>query len=162
MSNLYQTFFNHLIVFTSLHAPYYFTLPYSVSLWSNIRKHLLFSGSSRAEIFLWQKQLIPAPFYLKSISLLLISATLLYLWTILSYMSAVGEEHSEPETSYCLLKTFLLLLIKSPNARNLFLPLLYVFLSLFSFSLSGLLRPLPQICRVWLTETPQKVPNKSP
>ena len=38
----------------------------------NIRKHLLSSGSSRSETLLWQKQLIPAPFYLKSISVLLI------------------------------------------------------------------------------------------
>ena len=94
--------FNHLIVFTSLHRPYYFKLPSSVSLWSNIRKHLLFSGSSRAETLLSQKQLIATPFYLKSISMLLTSATLLYLSTIPSCMSAVGEETSEPETSYCL------------------------------------------------------------
>ena len=94
--------FNHLIVFTSLHRPYYFKLPSSVSLWSNIRKHLLFSGSSRAETLLSQKQLIPTPFYLKSISMLLTSATLLYLSTIPSCMSAVGEETSESETSYCL------------------------------------------------------------
>ena len=44
-----------------------------MSLWLNIRKHLIFSWSSSAETLLWQKQLIPAPFYLKSISLLLIS-----------------------------------------------------------------------------------------
>ena len=94
--------FNHLIVFTSLHGPYYFILPSSLSLWSNIWKHLLFSGSSSAETLLWQKQLIPAPFYLNIISLLLISATLLNLSTIQSCMSAVGEETSEPETSYCL------------------------------------------------------------
>ena len=43
-----------------------------MSLLSNIWKHLLFSGSSSAETLLWQKQLIPAPFCLKGISLLLI------------------------------------------------------------------------------------------
>ena len=64
--------FNHLVTFTSLHIPYYFRLPSSVSLLLNIWKHLLFSGSSSAETLLWQKQLIPAPFCLKSISLLLI------------------------------------------------------------------------------------------
>ena len=58
-----------------------------------------FSGSSSAETLLWQRQLILAPFYLKSISLFLISATLLYLSTITSCMSAVGEEFSEPKTS---------------------------------------------------------------
>ena len=95
---------HHFIVFTSLHRPNYFTLPFPVSLWSNIQRHQFFSGSSRAETLLWQKQLIPATFYLKSISLLLISATLLYLSTIPSCMSchAVSEETTEPETSYCL------------------------------------------------------------
>ena len=77
-------------------------LPSPVTLWSNIRKHLLFSGSPSAETLLWQKQLIPDNFYLKLISLLLISATLLYLSTIRSCMFAAGEETSEPETSYCL------------------------------------------------------------
>ena len=86
-------------MFASLHGPYYFTLPSLVGFWSNIWKQLLFSGSSSAETPLSQKQLIPAPFYLKSISLLLISETLLYLSMIPSYMSAVGEETNEPETS---------------------------------------------------------------
>ena len=75
-----------------------------MGLWSNIQKHL-FSGSSSAETLFRQKQLIPATFYLKSISLLLISATLisaLYLSTIPWFMSAVGNETSEPEISYCL------------------------------------------------------------
>ena len=93
---------NHLTVFTSLHRPYYFTLNSSVSLRSNIRKNLLFSGSSSTETLLWQKRLIPAPFYLKSISLLLISATFFYLSTIPSCMSDVGEETSKPETICCL------------------------------------------------------------
>ena len=43
------------------------------------------------------KHLIPAPFYLKSILLLLISATLLYLSTIPSSMSAVGELESQKQ-----------------------------------------------------------------
>ena len=70
-----------------------------MSLWSNIQKHLLFSGSSSAETLFCQKQLVPAPFYFKRISLLSISATLLYLSTNLSCMSAVGEETSDPEIS---------------------------------------------------------------
>ena len=48
-------------------------------------------------------------------------------------MYAVGEETSEPETSYSM-KTLLLLLTKSPNARKLFLPLLSVFLSFVFFA----------------------------
>ena len=97
--------FNPLIAFTSLHRPYCVTLPSSVSvnLWSKIFKNnFFFSWSSCAETLLWQKQLIPAPFYLKSISLLLISATLLYHSTIPWCVCAVGEETSEPETCYCL------------------------------------------------------------
>ena len=46
-------------------------------------------------------QLISAPYYFKSISLLLITATLPYLSTISSCMSAAGEEASEPEISHC-------------------------------------------------------------
>ena len=68
----------------------------------NYPKTSSFSRSSSAETLLWQKQLVPAPFYLKSISLLLISATLLFLSTIPSCMSVVGEETSEPETRYFL------------------------------------------------------------
>ena len=63
----------------------------------NIRKHVLFSRSSSAETLLWQKHLIPAPFYLKRILLVLISATLLDLSTIPSSMSAVGELASEKQ-----------------------------------------------------------------
>ena len=46
------------------------------------------------------------------------------------------------------MKTFLLLLTKSPNARNFCLYLCLMSVLFFSFSFSGLLRPLPQICRV--------------
>ena len=67
----------------------------------SIRKHLLFSGSSCAETLLWQKQLIPASFYIKGISLLLISVTLHHLSTIPSCISAVGKESSVPEASCC-------------------------------------------------------------
>ena len=134
-----------------------------MSLWSNIRKHLLFSGSSRAEILLWQKQLIPAPSYLKSISLLLISATLICLWTIPSYMSAVGKETSQPERSYCLRWKLLCYTSSSHLTPETFVSPSALWLSFaFLFSFSGLLRSLLQIFRVWLTETPPKVLNKSP
>ena len=74
----------------------------SVNFWSKISENIFFfSGSSCARTLLWQKQLIPASFYLKSIPLLLISVTLHYLSTILSCIFAVGEEISEPETSWC-------------------------------------------------------------
>ena len=117
--------FNHLIGFKSLQRTYCFPLPSSVSLWLNIQKHLLFSGSSCAETLLWQKQPIPAPFYLKIISLLLISATLLYLTTISSCKSV---EISEPGTSYCLRwKLYCYFLIKSSKARKFYLSLCFLF-----------------------------------
>ena len=97
--------FNHLIAFTSVHRPYCFTLPtsVSVSLWSKISEDMFFfSGCSCTETLLWQKRLIPAPFYLKGISLLLISATLLYHSTIPWCVCAVEEETSEPETCHYL------------------------------------------------------------
>ena len=120
------------MAFTSLQRPYCVPLPPSVSLRLNIQKHLLFSGSSCAETLLWQKQPIPAPFYLKTISLLLISATLLYLTTIPSCMSADGGETSEAEASYCLWwKLYCYSVIKSSNARKFYFSL--CFLSFFRF-----------------------------
>ena len=73
-----------------------------MSLRSNIPKYLLFSGSSSAETLLWQKQLIPAPFCLKSISLLLISATLLYLSTIPSVCLLLAKKLASQKQANCL------------------------------------------------------------
>ena len=104
MGKLYPTFQSPY----SLHKPpqtilvHTFFLSVSEFVVKNIRKHLLFSRSFCVKTLPWQKQLIPASFYLKSISSLLISATLLYLSNIPSCISAVGKETSEPETSYCL------------------------------------------------------------
>ena len=137
-----------------------------MGLWSNIQKHL-FSGSSSAETLFRQKQLIPATFYLKSISLLLISATLisaLYLSTIPWFMSAVGNETSEPEISYCLWWKLFCYSSQSHLTPETFVSpsALCLYFVLFLFSFSALLRPPPQIYKVWLTETPQKVLTKSP
>ena len=44
--------------------------------------------------------------------------------------------------------------------KILFLGLLSVFLSFSSFSVFGLMRPLLQICKVWLTRTPAKCTNQ--
>ena len=135
ISKLYQTFKWP----CSLHKPrqticfilssLFLSVSVSEFVVKNIRRHLLFSRSSCGETLLLQKQLIPDPFDLKSISLLLISATLHYLLIIPS-CHAVGEETSEPETSY-LMKTLLLLLTKSPNARKFFFS--PYFLSFFYF-----------------------------
>ena len=67
-----------------------------------------------------------------------------------SFMSAVGEETSEPETSYCLRwKLFYYSLPSHLTPENFFLPLLYVCVSFYLFSFPGLLRLLLQICSVW-------------
>ena len=98
MNKLYQTFQS----LYSLHNSPWTILFHTTFVIKFVVKYLKtssFSGSSSAETLLWQKQLILAPFYLKSISLFLISATLLYLSRITSCMSAVGEETSEPKTS---------------------------------------------------------------
>ena len=104
-----------------------------VSLWSNIRKHLLFSGSSCAETLLWQKRLIPTPFYLKSISFFV------NLWHITLSLNhfimyaAVGAKKLASQKRKLLLsmKTLLLLLTKSPNARKFCFSV--CFLSFFCF-----------------------------
>ena len=46
--------------------------------------------------------------------------------------------------------------------KMLLLSLLSAFLSFFSFPLFSLLRPLLQISKGWLTNTPQKIITKSP
>ena len=75
---------NHLKAFTSLH----------VSLWSNLRKYLLLSGSSCAETVLWQKLLISAPFYEKWLEhLIFVNLNhITYLSTILSCFRFVNQE----------------------------------------------------------------------
>ena len=126
-------------------------------LWWNIRKHLFFSGSTCGETLLWQKLLIPTPFYLKSILFLLISATLLYLSTI-PCCCWCKKLASQRRKLLLPMKNLLLLLTKSPNARKFSSSVCFLsFFCFFLFSVFGLLRPLPQIYRVWLTQTHQKV-----
>ena len=78
------------------------------------------------------KQLIPGPFSLKSISLLLISVTFLYLSTIPSSMSAVGNKRGSQKQTIAFDENF----IATPHQvtkcqKILFIPLLSVFLSIF-------------------------------
>ena len=133
-----------------------------MSLRSKISKNILFSGSSCAETLLWQKQLIPASFYLKGISFLLISVTLLYLSTISSYMSAVGQETSKLKTSCCVrweLYCF--------SSRSHLMPEDFVFSSAFCYSFIFLFCFLDywhHYCKfawIWLTQTSQKILTKS-
>ena len=113
------------------------------------------------ETLLWQKQLISAPFYLKSILLLLISATLLYLSTIPSYKSVVGKGTGDPETSYCLWwKLFATPHLKSSNARNLCFFLCFMSLFRFFSFIFWSIETTTAICRVWLTQNPSKRTNQ--
>ena len=109
-------------------------LPSSVSLWSNIRKHLLFTGSYYVQTLLSQKLPIPSPFYLKSIThyhkyhhiTLSLNHSIMY--------ATVGAKNLANQKRKPLLsmKTLFLVLTKSPYARNvLLLCLLYVFYFLF-------------------------------
>ena len=94
----------------------------------NTRKHLLFSRSSCAETLFRQKQL---SFLLKSILLLLISATLLYLSTIPSCVCCWWRNKRARNKLLPSIKTLLLLLTKSPNARKFYFSIW--FLSFFRF-----------------------------
>ena len=91
----------------------------------NILKHLIFSGSRKVSL---TKRTYSCSFQLKKY-LIVINLSHITLSLDHSFMYAVGKETSEPETSYSM-KTLLLLLTKSPNARK-FLPLLSVFLKFF-------------------------------
>ena len=97
------TLFNNLVAFTSL-------IDDTVSDYLPKCQWVCVQKYPKTTSFFWiflcrnsslTKTTVPASFYLKSISLLLISVTLHYLSTIPSCMSAVGEETSEPETSCC-------------------------------------------------------------
>ena len=62
-------------------------------------------------------------------------------------MSVVGEELASQKQAIAFDENFLATSHQVTYGQKLlFLPLLYVFVSFFSFSFPGLLRPLPQIC----------------
>ena len=105
MGKLYQTF-NNLLAFTSLHRTYCFTLPTFIAKCQWVCGQKYPKTSSFLWIFLCRNSSLTKTtdscfFLLKNISLLLISITLHYLSTILSCISAVGEETREPETRCC-------------------------------------------------------------
>ena len=98
MNKLYQTF----------ESPYSLHLDHIISHYlpqwvcGQISENMFFLDLLVQKLFFDKNNWFLPPFYLKSISLLLISAILLYLSTIPSCMSAVGEETSMPETCYYL------------------------------------------------------------
>ena len=99
MSKLYQTFKSpSQVSIDHLFHTIFLSVSVSEFVVKNIQKNLPFSGTSCRETLFWQKQIIPAPLTLKSISLLLISPTFYFISQFNhSFMSAVGEETSEPE-----------------------------------------------------------------
>ena len=91
----------------------------------NICKHLIFSGSRNSSL---TKTTYSCPFQLKKY-LIVVNLSHITLCLNHSFMYAVGEETSEPEISYSM-KTLLVLLTNSPNARKFCFSL--CFLSFFS------------------------------
>ena len=89
------------------------------------------------------------------ISLLLISITLHSLSLGHSIMSSFCWQKNNLWLS---MKTLSLLL--TLREKVLFLVLVSLFVSFFSFSFFGLLRPLLQICKVWLIQTPARCTNQ--
>ena len=153
----------------SLHKPpqtillHTFFLSVSEFVVKNIRKHLLFSRSFCLKTLPWQKQLIPAPFYLKSISSLLISATLIISQTFHHVCLLLAKKLASQRQAIAFDENFIALLTKSPNTRKFSSSLCFLsFFRFYPFFFFGLLRPLLQICKVWLTRTPQKILTKSP
>ena len=93
-------------------------------------------------------------------------------WSISLVLISITLRISQPFHHVCCwrinklapsMKTLLLLFAKSPNVRkNCFSVCFLSFFRFFCFCFFGLLRPLLQICWVWLTQTHQKVLTKSP
>ena len=127
----------------------YLPLSEFCNLCENLRKHHFFLNPLMEKIIFGKDHW----FYLFStksgwiISLFLISIILHSLSLGHSIMSSFCWQKNNLWLS---MKTLLLLLTKSPNARKLFLGLLSVFIS---FSFFDLLRTLLQICKVWLTQS---------
>ena len=126
----------------SLHKPpqtillHTFFLSVSEFVVKNIRKHLLFSRSFCLKTLPWQKQLIPAPFYLKSISSLLISATLIISQTFHHVCLLLAKKLASQRQAIAFDENFIALLTKSPNTRKFCFFLCFLsFFRLFRFRL---------------------------
>ena len=142
MSKLYQTSLN-LLVFTNLHTVLHY-LPINEFM-VKYPKTFSFSASSCAETLLWQKPLIPAPFYKKRLKHLIVPNPKHVLTH--STMSGVGEE-----TSYGFRWNFCCSSPSHVTKEILFLRLVSVFLSYFLYfsSLVGI-RQLDSLLHDFLT-----------
>ena len=142
--------FNHLIAFTSVHRPYCFTLPSSVSVSEfvvkNIRRHVLFfwmflyrnSSLTKATdscSFLLKKYFIVVN--LSHITLSLNHSMMLLEKKLANQKHAIAFDEIFIATPHQVTK----------REKMLFLSLLSAFLSFFSFPLFSLLRPLLQISK---------------
>ena len=157
MSKLFQIFQLPYSLYNHPH-PYCFTLPSSHEFFGQIFENIFFLLDLLVRKLFFDKnhwfQLLSSKKDL-IFSLFLISVTLHSLsvnHSIMSWRRSFGflwKLHCYPHQV-------------TLREKILFLGLLSVFLSFFSFLFSGLLRPLQQICRVWLTQTQQNVLTKSP
>ena len=119
-------------------------------------------------IFLWRKSfltkiIVSCSFLLKYLNVFNLSHIILSLKHSIMYVCRWRKNQRARNKLLSSMKTLLLLLKKSPNARNFCFSLCFLsFFRFFTFLIPGLFIPLPQICRVWLTQTPQKLLAKSP
>ena len=157
MSKLFQIFQLPYSLYNHPH-PYCFTLPSSHEFFGQIFENIFFLLDLLVRKLFFDKnhwfQLLSSKKDL-IFSLFLISVTLHSLsvnHSIMSWRRSFGF----------LWKLYCYPYQVTLREKILFLGLLSVFLSFFSFLFSGLLRPLQQICRVWLTQTHQDVLTKSP
>ena len=138
-------------------------LPSSVSLLSNIRKHFFFLSPLVQKLF-FDSSTDSCSFLLKKYLIVVNRSNItLSLNHFIMYVCCWRRNQRDRNKLLCSTKTFLLLLTKSHKARKFCFSLCFMsFYRFFSFSFSGLPRPLSQIFRVRLTQTPQEVLTKSP
>ena len=155
MRKLYQTFQSPYSL--SRASILFHTTFLSVSLWSNLRKHLLFWICLCINSSL-TKSIDSSSFLLKTTGASHCSQSQSHYVSLNhSIMSVVGEETNSMLRwkLYCYCSPSYL---KRENSVSLSA---FCLSSFFLFSFFSLLRLLPQICRVWLTQISQKVLTKS-
>ena len=151
MSKLYQTFQS----LYSLHKPPQTILFHTTFL--SERRNSSLTKTTDSCFFLLKKYLV----------LVNLSNTTLSLSHSIVYVFCWQRKQRSRNKLLPSMKTFLLLLTKSSNARNFcfflcFMSFFRFFCFFFLFPFSGLLKPLPQTYKVLLTQTSQNVLTKPP
>ena len=150
MSKLFQTFQSPYSLYKPPH-PYCFKLPPFHEFWGQILENIFFLLD-----LLVQKLFVDKNHWFQllssknnwMISLFLITITLYSLSVNHPIIPSVGKEALSFDENFTTIPYQV-----TYRKKILFLGLLFVFLSFFLFLFFGLLRPLQQIFRVWLTQT---------